>query len=155
MTSAKSPPNKLKIKRLIVAAGGFIALCFSLGQAIMMYHKPNHHHEEEARIPHNKQVIFNYKAIGLSPMAQPKEEQDSPTSQYAIELDVVYSQRKAEALLSKYKKKGIDVYFSPFHKNGQVLFRVRHGITDSLEKAQSLAKKLKENHSITGKITQL
>lgn len=83
-----------------------------------------------------------YKQIGTSPIAPAEQQKKITQKLYSIELASTKNKTAAESLVQELKKKGIDAFYSPFHKEGHVRFRVRTGLYRSSKVAKRYQNKI-------------
>ena len=111
-------------------------------------------HDAGKPIVQKRQTLF-YKEIATSPYAE-KDKPAHPTGkQYTVEVKVVYSQQEADKILKELHDMAVSAYFTPFHKSGEVYYRVRLGVLDSETEASQLAGTLPKQYREGAKVTPL
>jgi cell division septation protein DedD len=102
-----------------------------------------------------KTPIF-YQNIGSStsaPNLQAAEARQS--SRFTIEITNLSSQSDAEALLIKLKAKGIDGFYTPVRRGGDVIYRVRLGMFNNADDAEKVRTKFSQMTKISGSVARL
>ena len=105
--------------------------------------------------PHTTTPIF-YQNVGSSasaPRLQATEARQS--SRFTIEIANLSSQSDAEALLIKLKAKGIDGFYTPVRRGGDVIYRVRLGMFNNADDAEKIRTKFSQMTKISGSVAQL
>jgi cell division septation protein DedD len=97
-----------------------------------------------------------YTSIGISSLPSPHSVEDEiPVSQtFTIELAVVDSMEKADAMLDDLLARGISAFYTPVHSEGRSYFRVRKGFFGNETAAKAAAAKL-ASHRIQGQVIRL
>ena len=103
---------------------------------------------------HTKPSPLPYKQIGTSPIAPAQQQRNVTQKLYSIELASTKNKTAAENLVQELKKKGVDAFYSPFHKEGRVRFRIRTGLYRSSKVAKRQQNKI-EKLNIKSKIVRL
>ncbi len=97
-----------------------------------------------------------YTSVGGS-LATNQAPNDTPimSNRYTIEVAQVTSQAEAEQLLLQMKSRGIDGFYTPVRRGGQVIYRIRLGVYVSADDAAKTLTKITARAQIKGQITKL
>lgn len=74
---------------------------------------------------------------------------------FTLEFSVFSNKSEAENMIDKLAKLGVDGYYTPFQREGRVLFRVRKGVYPNEQLALKAADDLLRVKSIDAKIVRL
>ena len=75
--------------------------------------------------------------------------------QYTVELGVATSQNQALQLMNELSGKGVKAYYTPYHDQGRVVYRIRKGVFASRKQAEKELEKLAEKKLSYQKIVAL
>lgn len=144
-----------KTKRIILSLVTFFS-CLLLSLGILIEKSKDRASEKTLPKQEKSEELekFFYKKVGQS-KPQQRNIEKSPRRQFTVQLGVVFNQRAADEALISYKKKGIDAFYTPFHTNGRVYYRIRYGLKYSRKQADILAKKIKSTHKIDVEVTAM
>ncbi|MFW7380316.1 MAG: SPOR domain-containing protein [Oligoflexus sp.] len=97
-----------------------------------------------ARMPDTPLTPYFYQEIGTS---RPQKNtvpgaSVAPVRQYTIELGIVQDRARAEQAVRSLHDKGVEAFFTPINRRGQVIYRIRTGIFPQQEQAQTEANRL-------------
>lgn len=103
---------------------------------------------------------FFYKSIGNAPDAAPGPETAQATTPpmrvtYTLELKVAATRDEAESMIDDLEARGIEAYYTPLSRQGQVVYRVRRGVFPDQKAAGRAAVALKEDHQIGARVVKL
>ena len=77
-----------------------------------------------------------YAVIGRTPDEfTGRESTAATTTQFTIELGHAKTEGEATQAIMKLKTQGIDAFFTPLHRSGHVIYRIRNGIFQNAEAA--------------------
>jgi len=102
-----------------------------------------------------------YKRLGTSPIInnnngnEKKSVQNGPGDGYTLEIKVLETRSEAEQLIDTLREKGVDAYYTPIAVKGRVQYRVRFGIYNNFENAQSQSRKIIQAHNVPNKVIKL
>lgn len=100
---------------------------------------------------------FFYTAIGTTQTTEavPVAPRPNPKLTYTLEIKVTKSKAEAEKLIDDLSAHGIEAYYTPLSRQGQVVYRVRRGVFPSQKAASRASLALKEQHQIATRVVKL
>ena len=105
--------------------------------------------------PQTTAPIF-YQNVGSSTSAPGLQATEArQTSRFTIEIANLSSQSDAEALLIKLKAKGIDGFYTPVRRGGEVIYRVRLGMFNNADDAEKIRTKFSQITKMSGNVARL
>lgn len=110
--------------------------------------------QEESKTPPTKPLF--YTSVGGSnqgPKAQATV--SKMTSRYTIEIATLKSQAEADDLLLKLKGRGIDGFYTPTRRGGEVFYRVRLGMFTNQDDAEKTRVKVSQASPYKGTVAKL
>jgi len=108
-----------------------------------------------ARQPDIRIAPYFYQEIGTSrPKKTGAEENIVAFRQYTIELGVVKDRIRAENAIRQLHEKGVEAFFTPINRQGEVIYRIRTGVYSEQELAQRDAKKIQTQHQIESRVNR-
>ena len=99
--------------------------------------------------------LFYTSAGGSSPDKATEINSPKTSSRFTIEIANLTSQSEAETLLLNLKSKGIDGFYTPVRRGGEVYYRVRIGMFSNAEDAQKNLSKIAAAVKIKGTVSKL
>ena len=99
--------------------------------------------------------LFYTSVGGSSPSADSPSSTARVSTRYTIELATVKSQADAESMLIRLKDRGLDGFYTPVRRGGQVLFHVRIGMFSNADDASQNLKKIAARANIQGRVAKL
>jgi cell division septation protein DedD len=97
-----------------------------------------------------------YTSVGGSASETPR---DTPKSseyhRFTIEIASVRSQREADGILLSLRKQGLDGFYTPVRRGGEVIYRVRLGVYANPDDAGKALSKLARATQIKGQVAKL
>ena len=110
--------------------------------------------KEESARPAVKPLF--YTSVGGSTQGSKR---DTPSnklnSRYTIELATLKTQGEADELLLKLKTRGIDGFYTPTRRGGEVLYHVRLGIFTNQDDAEKTRRKVSQASPYKGAVAKL
>ncbi len=100
-------------------------------------------------------AVFYTSIGGSSANNQINPESDSVSHRYTIEVAQVTSQNEAEQILLQMKSRGIDGFYTPVRRGGQVIYRIRLGVYVSADDAAKNLAKISGRAQIKGQVAKL
>jgi cell division septation protein DedD len=99
--------------------------------------------------------LFYTSVGGSAPSSDGPAAPPKVSTRYTIELGTVKSQADAESMLLRLKDRGIDGFYTPMRRSGQVVFHVRIGLFANSDDAEHNLKKIIARSKVTGRVTKL
>lgn len=100
-------------------------------------------------------AVFYTSVGGSSANTQINPESDAVSHRYTIEVAQVSSQSEAEQILHKMKSRGVDGFYTPVRRGGQVIYRIRLGVYVSADDAAKNLAKISGRAQIKGEVAKL
>jgi cell division septation protein DedD len=97
---------------------------------------------------------YFYQEIGSETRRQQPTSQPPIRTKYTIEFKVLSDRTQAEQLVKQLNAKGIEAFYTPLNRGGQVVFRVRYGIFGTAESAKKERQRLSTQWSAATRITR-
>jgi cell division septation protein DedD len=125
------------------------------GSPIVVQEISQNANEEKMPQTGNPNVVF-YTSVGGA-TSEPTNEPPPSEAQnrFTIEIAQFSNQQQAEALLLQLRNKGITGFYTPFRKNGEVVYRVRLGVYNNPDDAQKSLQKIAKSFGQKGQVTKL
>jgi len=98
-------------------------------------------------------VVF-YETVGASPKAA-ENPSTRQITRFTIEVANFNDQSEAEALLLKLKSRGIEGFYTPVRRGGEVIYRVRLGMFANPDDAQKVLAKVNTVAKVNGTVSKL
>lgn len=96
---------------------------------------------------------YFYQEIGTSrPKHKTSSELVSPLQQYTIELGAVKERGRAEDIVKQLHQQGIEAFYTPLNRQGQVIYRIRTGVFTRKDQAQGEAQRLRAQHQLETRV---
>lgn len=100
-------------------------------------------------------AVFYSSVGGSSPLESATQVPERISRRYTIELGTLESQKDAESLLLNLKSKGIDGFYTPTRRGGQVYYHVRLGLFTNQDEAEQNLKKIATRVNLQGRVAKL
>lgn len=97
---------------------------------------------------------YFYKEIGTTVKNQSVEQESPPDAQYTAEIEATTEIQKAQQTVTTLSRKGVDAFYTPLNRNGNVIFRIRSGVFTSEREAKRHAATLREKYAVDSKIVK-
>lgn len=107
------------------------------------------------KTPDRPKPLFYTSVGGSQPKTELTAQSAKISTRYTIEVATLTSQADAEALILRLKAKGVDGFYTPTRRGGQVFYHVRLGLFASAEDAQQSLKKIASRSGFNGRIQKL
>lgn len=99
-----------------------------------------------------------YKSIGKTTAnvnARNLTKRSKISNKYTLEFKVFNQSRAAEEFVDSLNHRGIEAYYTPFQRNGKVIFRVRRGVFSSKQTAEKAAIALRQKSKVNSRVIKL
>jgi cell division septation protein DedD len=110
--------------------------------------------QEENTTPPAKPLFYT-SVGGSNPDSKLEQPVNKMTSRYTIEIATLKSQGEADDLLLKLKGRGIDGFYTPTRRGGEVLYRVRLGMFTNQDDAEKTRLKVSQASPYKGTVAKL
>jgi hypothetical protein len=98
---------------------------------------------------------FFYLAIGTTTPVAYEAPKAGQKLSYTLEIKVTRDRNEAETLIDVLAKDGVEAYFTPLSRQGQVVYRVRRGVFPTQRAAAAAQLALKEEHKLATRVVKL
>jgi cell division septation protein DedD len=105
--------------------------------------------------PPAPKAVFYTSVGGSSPTSNDSSSANRISSRFTIEIAALSSQSDAEHLLMKLKSKGIDGFYTPVRRSGEVIYRVRTGMFTNMDDAEKSLLKVASLSNVKGTVAKL
>jgi cell division septation protein DedD len=95
-----------------------------------------------------------YESVGASPKPS-FQNRIKQASRFTIELANFTEREDAETLLLQLKSRGIEGFYTPMRRGGQVIYRVRLGMFTNSDDAQKVLAKVNSAAKVNGVVAKL
>lgn len=109
--------------------------------------------DEPKQTDESSQAYF-YKEIGTTAKNTVASSMLPPRAQYTAEIMTTTRISEAQNSVFRLTAKGLDVFYTPLNRNGEVIFRVRSGVFASKKEAQGHVRHLKQAHQINSQVAK-
>ena len=99
--------------------------------------------------------LFYTSVGGSNQGAKPEASTNKLTNRYTIEIATLKTQSEADDLLLKLKGRGIDGFYTPTRRGGEVFYRVRLGMFTSQDDAEKTRLKVSQASPYKGTVAKL
>jgi cell division septation protein DedD len=96
----------------------------------------------------------SYDSVGGAPKQAPNLP-NKLAARFTIELSSLNTQAQAEALLLKLRSRGIEGFYTPVRRGGQVIYKVRLGMFTSPQEAKKVLAKVNASAAVNGVVSKL
>lgn len=142
------------IKKWLIAA---VSLAFVImGAGIFVIHESLSDQSliSKPSSPEKIQPYF-YKEIGTTAKMETPRKKALPAEQYTAEIFVTRHEDKAKEFVISLHQKGINAFYTPLNRGGDVIFRVRSGIYPSQKQAEDYIDTLAKGFAIRAKLATM
>lgn len=99
---------------------------------------------------------FFYNTIGTAPSKRPETaEESNERSSFTLEIKLARSAAEADGAIGALAAKGIEAFYTPVTRNGQVLYRIRRGIFASEKAANHAALAMRQEFGVKAQVVRL
>ncbi|MEI6397857.1 MAG: SPOR domain-containing protein [Pseudomonadota bacterium] len=110
---------------------------------------------QDDRAPLPVKPLFYTSVGGSNQGAKPEASTNKLTNRYTIEIATLKTQTEADDLLLKLKGRGIDGFYTPTRRGGEVFYRVRLGMFTNQDDAEKTRLKVSQASPYKGTVAKL
>lgn len=139
----------------LLALCSFLGAIFGASLALVrLGSRPEGEPREQAHSQDASEVF--YHRLGAAPLGYADGGAKTGTPQsYTLEIQLKNRSDEAEALIDELKSKGVDAYYTPLARGGQVVYRVRHGVYNDAELAKAAQAQLFQLNKVPSRVVKL
>jgi len=151
----RSKPSSSKLMRIIVAFSMFVAVL-----STMLYFG-----FEKRRQPTKIKKVFKSsnnaapRSLPYHTIGNTKQIEQLPAYQadpkYTLEFQIFRDRSDAEKLVNNLIEQGVQAYYTPLQRQGEIIYRVRKGVFESKQLALKAADSLQSDKKLNSRVIRL